>query len=371
MRSGIYAGRLFGIPLYFAPSWFIVAGFITWEFQPLVASRAPGLGALAYAVAAAFAVLLYASVLVHELAHSVVAKGLGLPVRRIVLQLLGGVSEITREPATADREYLVAIAGPLMSVLLAGVGAALLPLTAPGTVAQVIVGEFAFANAVVAVFNLLPGLPLDGGRVLRAALWHLSGDKVRGTRSAANFGRGLAVLVFAAPLAVGQLTGNTTTTGDTVYLWFLAVFIWTGATQSLVQTRVTAAVPTLRVRDLMRRAEVVTGDTPLAEAIRRARLAGARALVTVDSAGRPEGVVSEPAVHAIPAERRPWVPVSTAARTLTAGLMLDVGLEGQALVEAVQRAPAGEYLVTSADGAVAGVLTQADLAAALRLGTTR
>lgn len=371
MRTGIFAGRLFGIPIYFAPSWFLIAGFITWEFEPLVAQRAHGLGVLAYAVSAVFAVLLYGSVLVHELSHSVVARGLGLPVNRIVLQLLGGVSEITREPQTAGREYLVAIAGPLMSIFLAGVGAAVLPLTPSGSVAQVVAGEFAIANAVVAVFNLLPGLPLDGGRVLRAALWHLSGDKVRGTRAAANFGRALAVVVFVAPLAAGSLTGNTSTTGDTIYLWFLAIFIWTGASQSLVQTQVTARLPSLRVRDLMRRAILVTADTPLAEAIRRAREAGARALVTVDSTGRPQGVVSEPAVHAIPLERRPWVPVSSAARTLTAGLMLDVGLEGQALVEAVQRVPAGEYLVTDAHGDVAGVLTQADLAAALRLGSAR
>ncbi|HET7408462.1 MAG TPA: site-2 protease family protein [Mycobacteriales bacterium] len=366
--NGLSAGRIFGIPIYFAPSWFLVAAFITWQFGPIVNDRVGGLGAWQYAVALVFALLLYGSVLIHEISHSVVAKALGLPVRRIVLQLLGGVSEITREPQTAGREYLVAVAGPLTSIFLAGVGAAVVPALEKNTVGWAIAYEFAFANAIVAVFNLLPGLPLDGGRVLRAALWRLSGDKVRGTRAAANFGRGLAVVMALAPVAAGQISGGQQAAGSLIYLWLLALFIWTGATQSLVHTQVTATLPLLRVRELLRPATQVAPDLPLAEALRRAREAGARALITVDRDGAPEGVVSEAAVLAVPVERRPWVPVASVTHTLDAGMRLPLDLEGEALVDAIKQAPAGEYVVVGDRGEVAGVLVQADLATALRSG---
>ena len=372
LTGGLSAGRILGIPVYFAPSWFLVAAFITWQFGPVVQDRVrQDLGLWQYGVAAVFAFLLYGSVLVHELSHSVVARALGLPVRRIVLQLLGGVSEITREPETAGREYLVAVAGPLMSIFLAGVGAAVVPALTENSVPWVIVYEFAYANTIVAVFNLLPGLPLDGGRVLRAAMWRLSGDKLKGTRAAANFGRGLAVVLAAAPVVTGQLTGSDQAAGSVIYLWLLALFIWTGATQTLVHSRVSAVLPTLRVRDVLRPATQVEPDLPLAEALRRAREAGARALITVDRDGTPQGVVSEPAVLAVPTERRPWVPVASVTQSVAEGQMLSIDLEGEALVAAIQKAPAGEYVVLGADGAVAGVLVQADLATVLRGSVSR
>jgi Zn-dependent protease len=116
-------GRPFGIPVYVSWTWFIVAAFITWLFGDTVRAMLPELSsAAAYAVAFAFAVLLYLSVLLHELAHSVLAKAYGLPVRRITLYLLGGVSEIEKEPPTPAKEFMVAAAGPLLSLGLAGVG---------------------------------------------------------------------------------------------------------------------------------------------------------------------------------------------------------------------------------------------------------
>lgn len=364
--QGVAAGRVFGIPVVVTPSWFLIAALITWLFGPVVAARVPGIGETAsYAVAAVFVLLLYGAVLVHELSHALVARALGLPVRRIVLQLLGGVSEIEREPQTAGREYLVAVAGPLTSILLAGVGAALLPLTGEGGVPAVLVSEFVWANGAVAVFNLLPGLPLDGGRVLRAALWHLRRDKLAGTLAAAYVGRGLAVVVAVLPLAAPSLTGGEVSVLSEAYFVILAVFIWSGAGAALAQTRVSVALPGLSVRALTRRALPVTSDVSVGEAVRRARAAGARALVVVDRDGRPAALVSEAAVSAVPEPRRPWVDVGTLARRLDDGLVLSAGLDGTGLLERLRHSPAAEYLVVEADGSVYGVLAQADVGAAL------
>src|SRR5262249_46641006 len=159
-------------------------------------------GTLRYVVAAAFVVLLYASVLVHELSHSVVARGFGLPVRRILLYPLGGFSEIEREPPTPGREFLVSAAGPAVSLALAAGGYALYRGGNPHGVLRVLLFQLIVANVLVGIFNLLPGLPLDGGRMLRAGVWKLTGRPGQATVVAAWAGRVLAVAVLVIPLAL-------------------------------------------------------------------------------------------------------------------------------------------------------------------------
>ncbi len=370
--GGVSFGRIAGIPILVSPWWFVIAAFITVQFAPTVAARFPSLprGA-SYAVALAFVLLLYGSVLLHELGHALVARALGLPVRRIVLQLLGGVSEIAKEPDTAGREYLVSIAGPMISVLLTGVGFAVMFTLHGDGVARALVGEFAIANGLVAVFNLLPGLPLDGGRVLRAAVWHLCGDPLRATRAAGMVGRGLAVLVALAPLILYAAVGRPVSLFESFYVLLIAAFIWGSATASLAQASLRSVLPRLRARALTRRALPVRGDVPLAEAVRRAQAASARALVVVDSAGRPTGLVAETAVSAVPEERRPWLPVADLSHPIGEGLRLDADLAGDALVEAVQATPSSEYLVVEPNGSVYGVLAQADLVGFLQAGRRR
>ena len=347
------------------PSWFLIAALITVFFAPTVASRVPGIGSARYLVSLLFAVLLYLSVFVHELSHTVVAKALGLPVRRITLQLLGGVSEIEREPESPGKEYLIAIAGPLISLLLAGIGFALVGLFGEGTVTRVLAGELALSNGLVAAFNLLPGLPLDGGRVLRAAVWAVSGRPHAGTVAAAWVGRVVAVALLAVPLVAGIGRGSPASLVNVLYFALLASFIWGGATAALRAAQLARWLPRLPLRTLARRALPVPADLPLAEALRRATESGARGLVVVDGAGRPEAVVSEAAVAATPEVRRPWVAVGTLARTLGPELVLDADLAGSAVLEAMRRAPASEYLVVERSGDMYGVLASADVASAV------
>ena len=202
----IVVARLFGVPVDVTPAWFLVAALITWGFGATVERLVPGLGPWRYAVSLAFALLLYLSVLVHELSHTFVALRSGLPVRRISLHLLGGVSEIERPAATPGREAGIA-AGRTAGVAAArrASGSSSARPLEPGTVVRLLARALMLSNLLVGLFNLLPGLPLDGGRALSAAVWRATGRRHTGTVVAAWAGRVLAVLVLSAPFTVAQV----------------------------------------------------------------------------------------------------------------------------------------------------------------------
>jgi Zn-dependent protease/CBS domain-containing protein len=295
---------------------------------------------------------------VHELSHSVVARGYGLPVRRIVLWPLGGVSEIDREAPTPGREFAIAAAGPALSLVLGGIGWGLYQVVNTG-IAGALIWQLVFANIIVGLFNLLPGLPLDGGRMLRAVIWLVTKKPNSATLAAAWTGRVLALGLLAVPFFTGGLAG-----GDMVStLWVIVIagFMWTGATQSIKATRFRERLPALQARRLARKAISVPASTPLAEAVRRADEAGARAIVIVDHENRPIAIVNESAVMATPTERRPWIDVGTLARTIDPSLVLNADIGGMALLDALRRAPATEYLLTEESGEVYGVLAARDL----------
>jgi Zn-dependent protease/CBS domain-containing protein len=353
-------GRPFGVPVYVAPTWFVIAAVITVLFGPTFGELIPGLGNWQYVVAFAFALLLYLSVLVHELAHAVTALRFGLGVKRITIQFLGGVSEIDK-PQTPRREFAVAAAGPLLSLVLGGLfWLVTLPLGTDGTPGKMVM-LLAVSNLMVAGFNLLPGLPLDGGRMLRAVVWGVSGKPLKGTAAASWAGRVLAALtlLFTVWWSAGEDGGTR------LYLLlcgcFVAMFMWAGAVQSLRAEQIRERLPELSVRGLTRRAVPVEAGTPLSEALRRADEAGARALVVVDGLGSPTGLVPEAKVVAVPVHRRPWESVGPLSRDLEPGLRVSAELSGEELLAALQAAPATDYLVVEADGSVYGVLVRADV----------
>ncbi len=356
---GIVLGRPFGIPVYISPYWFVIAGFFIFIYANDLASTVHG--STRFVVAAAFVVLLYLSVLVHELSHSVVARGFGLPVRRILLYPLGGFSEIEREPQTPGREFLVSAAGPGLSLALAAGGYGLTHVVSAGTIGGTLVAQLMWANLVVGVFNLLPGLPLDGGRMLRAVIWKVTGRPGTSTIAAAWAGRVLAVSLFAlvlAPPVEARIGGDMVTV---VWLAVIAAFMWTGASQAIKATRFRERLPALQARRLARKAVSVTADTPLAEAIRRADESKARAVVVVDHDDKPIAILNESAVMATPEQRRPWIEVGSLARTLEPSLVLPADLSGMALLDAIRQAPASEYLLVEPSGQVYGVLAARDV----------
>ncbi|MCP3770554.1 site-2 protease family protein [Streptomyces sp. MAR25Y5] len=369
-RGGLLMGRPFGVPVYVAPSWFLVAILITWVFGGQIDRVLPELGAASYLVSLFFAVAFYASVLVHELAHTLAALRFKLPVRRIQLQFFGGVSEIEKEAETPGREFVLAFVGPLLSLVLSGLFYLGLLAVDPGSVPGVLLAGLMISNLIVAVFNLLPGLPLDGGRMLRAVVWKITGKPMSGTVAAAWVGRALAisVLVGLPLLTQSGALGSDAADGvgmdtvlDALLAAILAAIIWTGAGNSLRMARLREHLPELRARALTRRAVPVETDTPLSEALRRANAAGARALVVVDPDGTPLSLVREAAIVGVPEHRRPWVAVSGLAQDLTDGMRVSAELAGEELLEALRAAPATEYLVVEATGEIYGVLSAADV----------
>ncbi|MFD7750386.1 site-2 protease family protein [Streptomyces sp. NPDC059698] len=368
--GGLLMGRPFGVPVYVAPSWFVVAALITWVFGGQLDRVLPELGGARYLVALFFAIAFYASVLVHELAHTVAALRYKLPVRRIQLQFFGGVSEIEKETETPGREFVLAFVGPLLSLVLGGVFYGAMRLVEPGTVPGVLLAGLMISNLIVAAFNLLPGLPLDGGRMLRAVVWKITGKPMSGTIAAAWVGRALAVAVLIGlPLLThtgtlgggSQAIGGVETVMDALLAAILAGIIWTGAGNSLRMARLREHLPDLRARTLTRRAVPVESATPLSEALRRANEAGARALVVVDGQGNPKGLVREAAIVGVPEHRRPWVAVSGLAQDLTDGMRVPAELAGEALLDRLKATPATEYLVVEETGEIYGVLSTADV----------
>ncbi|MFI1506438.1 site-2 protease family protein [Streptomyces sp. NPDC020597] len=369
-RGGILMGRPFGVPVYVAPSWFLVAALITWVFGGQLDRVLPELGAARYLVSLFFAVAFYASVLIHELAHTIAALRFKLPVRRIQLQFFGGVSEIEKEAETPGREFWLAFVGPLLSLALAGVFYLAMNAVEPGTVPGVLVAGLMISNLIVAIFNLLPGLPLDGGRMLRAVVWKITGRPMTGTVAAAWVGRALAVSVLIGlPLltqsgALGSGAEDSVgmdTVTDALLAAILAAIIWTGAGNSLRMARLREHLPELRARTLTRRAVPVETHTPLSEALRRANDAGARALVVVDANGEPLSLVRESAIVGVPEHRRPWVAVSGLAQDLSDGMRVSAELAGEDLLDVLRATPATEYLVVEETGEIFGVLSAADV----------
>jgi Zn-dependent protease/CBS domain-containing protein len=250
----IQIGKIAGIPIALDYSLFLIFLLIVWGvgFVSMPATY-PGLGELDYLLIGILsAVLLFASILIHELAHSIVAKRNGLKVRRVTLYLLGGVSEMEEEPQNPSLELRMSASGPLTSVALTFFLAALWEFSVSVHASPLVQAPLEYAalvNGVVAAFNLIPAFPMDGGRILRSLLWGRSGDLLRSTKTASSIGRAFAyAMIFVGVFfifAIDLLTG--------FWLILIGWFISSGAQSSLQQTRVQEDLRGLKVGDIMTR----------------------------------------------------------------------------------------------------------------------
>jgi Zn-dependent protease/CBS domain-containing protein len=250
-RHTIPIGRIFGISVDLDYSWFLVLGLLTWM---LAVSYFPaefgGWAAGTYWLTGlATAVLLFVSVLVHELGHSVVAKKFGIAVPRIVLFIFGGVSEIGGEPPSAGAEFWIAIVGPLVSFVVAAFFWEIEPLVASRQPLYALAKYLALLNLILGLFNLIPGFPLDGGRVLRAIVWRLTGKYRRATAIAAMTGRFIGFLLIF--LGVWQALSGNFIGG----LWtaFIGWFLESAAASQLQQEVLKSLLGDHRVQDAMQR----------------------------------------------------------------------------------------------------------------------
>ena len=370
-------GSVLGVPIFLTPSWLLVAGFITISYAGFLREQIPGAShAASYALSLVFATALALSVLLHEVGHTVVSKVVGLPVRRIVVFLLGGVSEIEGEASRPRDEFAIAAAGPLVSLALAGGCWAMSLLPAAESAVGVLLLLLAWSNLVIAVFNVLPGLPLDGGRLVQALIWMMGGSRLTAVRIAAWCGRGVAALLglailFGNAVLGGDAPADLVSVGSTAMGFAVVAFLWIGAGQTLQMAELSARAAKLRLVELLRPSLYLPASTPVSEGVRQAAGAGATGIVLIDGQGRSRALVDESQVAQVPADRRPWTPLGQVARELEPGLILAEDLAGERLIENLRGHPASEYLVVGRDGVARGIVAAVDLARALGLPRPR
>lgn len=363
--GGVRLGRVAGIDVIVANSWFLIIGLIAVVMAPRIQVVAPGVGSWAYLAGGAFAVLLYLSVLLHEISHALAARAFNMSVRSINLHFLGGATEIEGDASTPWREFVIAVVGPVTSLAI-GAGAWLLTDTFNPGLLRFAVASLAGANIVVGVLNLVPGLPLDGGRVLQSVVWAVTRRRAVGVTVAAWGGRVAAVAAMLYPALMPTLGLQQPDIVDYIFAFMIGGFLWAGASQALATARLRSKLPLLQARLLARSAIGVPADLPVAEAVRRAQEAHAGSLVVVSSDGQPAGIVNEAAVLSTPSARLPWLPCGDLARRLDGGLSLSADLSGEDLLRAMSRTPATEYLLTETDGSIFGVLVAKDVDAAFK-----
>lgn len=360
-------GTVGGTDVLVSSSWLVVAVLIAVAIAPHAEQVTPGLGAWKYAVGVVVAVTLYLAILLHEASHVVVVRHFGHQVPSITLSFMGGRTAVQGEPRSPGQEFLAAVVGPLASLAVGALAYAAYVVTPQG-VAYVVIEALAFSNLLLGVMNLAPVLPLDGGRVLKALVWQLTGSSVRGIQVAAWAGRVVGVAVVAYAVLVAPVIGHPLRNVDLVFAGIIGVYLWSASTSELAGARLRSRFAGVVPRELARRTLAVPADLPLAEALRRAREASAGAIVTVDAHGVPVGLVHEAALQAVPAERRPWVPTATVTRTVHEGLRLPASISGDQLLLAINEDPAPEYLLVELDGGLLGVLALSDLDRAVGLG---
>ena len=366
MEAQIKLGRIFGIEIGLHYSWLIIAFLITLslasQFQLTNAQWGSG---VIWAAAILTGAFFFAAIILHELSHAAVAKARGLPVRSITLFALGGVAQIEKEAADAKTEFWMGIAGPITSavigLVLLGIAAALgwtpasrTLMSTPDTPLLAMLVWLGYINVSLAVFNMIPGFPLDGGRVLRAILWWLTGDAARSTRTAARTGQGVAfgfialgVIRFFAGAGFGGL-----------WMVFIGWFLLDAARASYAQVGIGESLRGLRVRDVMESdCSVVAGRSNLQTLVDDHLLrTGRRCFIVVEN-GRVAGLLTPHEIKQVERARWPYTTAESVMRPLEQ--LRTVGPEAPVVeaLEVMGRENVNQLPVVS-DGRLQGIISR-------------
>lgn len=367
--SSFRVARLFGIDIEIHPSWFLILAFVAYTlsegfFPDGYEDWSTG---VYWAVGITSALLLFLTVLIHELAHALVAKRRGLDVPRITLFIFGGVSHLGRQPSSAGEEFQIAAAGPATSLVIAiatGLGALL--LRGANEQAEAILFYLAFVNAALAVFNILPGFPLDGGRVLRSIAWKKTGSFRRATRVASGVGEifGYGLLAVGFFLLLGGLLF------DGLWLMFIGWFLLGAARGEAANLQLEGVLRGLTARDVMRAdfPSVVPG-APLQSIVDDVMVGQGERAVMVANGGAVLGILTVTDVRAIPRDQWRATPAQAAMTPR------------DRIVTVVAATPAVEVLVLIGekrlnqipvldDGRMIGMITRREILERLQLAET-
>jgi Zn-dependent protease/CBS domain-containing protein len=364
LNGNIRLGRIGGVEVRVNWSWLVIFALIVWSLEAgIFPSQNPGLSKGTYlAMAVAAAVLFFASLLLHELGHAWEARREGMEIDGITLWLFGGVAQFKTRFPSAGAEFRIAVAGPLVSLVL-GVVFVLIALAGLPSAVDGVAAWLGYINLALLVFNLIPALPLDGGRVLRGALWQIRGDLAWATRIAADVGRGFAYLFIGLGIAMFIFEGSF----SGAWLAFIGWFLLQAATAEARYIATEAALDGLRVRDLMVR-NPVTVDGDLTVGRFMDEVARSRRFTTypVVDAERPIGLLAFSSVAALP--RSEW----DTRRVRDAMIPLDrvpLLTEDATAVEALTAlsAPTSNRGLVVENGHLAGLLSITDLTRALEM----
>jgi Zn-dependent protease len=376
--GSIQLARVFGIRIGVEPSWFLVLFLIIWSLS----DEFPGDSTTSFLLAVVAALLFFGSVLLHELGHAVVAIRSGIGIQGIDLWMFGGVAKMERDTRTAGEEFRVAGAGPAVTAVLAAICVgvvfaaagssdardALLFSGSDESAAIEVLAWLGFVNALLLVFNLIPGFPLDGGRIARAIAWWRTGDRGKATRFAARLGRAFSFLMIA--LGVLLLLQGAVVSG--IWLAFIGWFLGQAARQAEMQTVITDRIEGLRVSDVMDDEPVaIPGELPLDRAVDEFFLRyGYPWFPVVDAYGRLVGLVTREAAESVPEPVRPSRTVASVMAADSGGERsgLQVGLEEplETLLGLDGLARLGAIMAVDPDGRLRGIVTVDQVRRALR-----
>jgi Zn-dependent protease/predicted transcriptional regulator len=360
MRSQIKLGRLFGIEIGLHYSWFLIALLIVFSLSSQFHATNPEWGdGVILTLAIATATLFFVSLLLHELAHSLVAKSNGLPVKEITLFALGGVSQIEKNPVSAKLEFWMALVGPMTSAVIGALCLAIAHVAGGGKSNPWIamLEWLGYINLTLALFNMIPGYPLDGGRILRALIWWKTGDPDRSTRAAARAGQavafvfiGLGIVRFFSGAGVGGL-----------WIAFIGWFLLQAARESYVQAGLVHALEGVRVADVMTRdCTQVDGWLNVQNFVEQELLrTGQRCFVVVEK-GEVAGLITPHEIKAVDRARWPYTTLRDIMRPIEEVHSVTPDTLLKSALESMSREDLNQLPVVSG-GHLEGVLSRAQV----------
>ncbi|HMS84726.1 MAG TPA: site-2 protease family protein [Nitrospira sp.] len=372
-------GRALGIPIRIHASWFVVFFLATWTLSTdYLPETLPGLSPGRYWVMGAVAaVLLFLSVLLHELGHSYVALYYRIPIEQITLFLFGGVAHMRQEAPSPKAEFLIAIAGPIVSFVISGICLAFVVLAEAIQQEQALRGVImlglllGMGNLQLGIFNLIPGFPLDGGRILRAGLWALGKDFYRATKQAAMAGLGFGLLFVLWGLlrirqaATGELDSSMIWTGG--WLALIGIFLYVAALASRRQAALRHAISAVKIQDMMVTTVVsIPSHTTLDEAVNRYFQAYGYGGFPVVDERRLIGLVTVPDIQAVSADAWSRRRVDQVMRPFSDAMIISPDVSAIQAMGRMAR-EGWDRLVVVQDGEIVGLVTHSALVHFLQL----
>lgn len=365
--ASVRLGTIAGAPVRLSWSWLLIAAVITLAFGPQIQRALPAIGSVAYGVALGYAVLLALSVLVHEAAHALTGRAFGQRTEEIALTLWGGHTQFRSPSARPLDTVLTAMAGPAANLVLAGL-AHLAARAVPGpSVPALLLEVTVWANLLLAAFNALPGTPLDGGRMVESAVWAATGSRARGVEAAGWAGRVVAVGVLAAVLGPPTLAGRAPDLFVVLLVAWVALTLWRGADDAVRHGRWSRRLEALRLEQVEAPAIALPEHLSVAEALAQAD-GGRRAVVAVDGAGRPRGVLDHTAAAGLTPARRTTTALAAVAVALAPEAVLvrgDVPAAGPDLAARLADPQTPVWVLTDAHGLVRSVVPRETILAAV------